>query len=166
MVGYRPSDHFSVPGVHDHRQVHLSPLGGVVGVGSDRGALPAFSAGGFPRPALRTGRATSTASGSLCVHSILVQLCLYHTYPPLGSERSGHGVPVFTSDLRDHSVAANTPLSNAVRFMLFSSRAVRVASMSSRRPRGPGSIPSTPVSADDCRNRSVPSRRLPKLNVV
>ena len=39
------------------------------GVGSDRGALPAF-AGGFPRPALRTGRATFTASGSPCVHAI------------------------------------------------------------------------------------------------
>ena len=28
MVGYRPSDHFSVPGVHDHRQIHYAPSGG------------------------------------------------------------------------------------------------------------------------------------------
>ena len=41
----------------------------------------AFPSGMF---CVGVGRATSTASGSPCVHSILVQLCLYYTYPPLG----------------------------------------------------------------------------------
>ena len=64
------------------------------------------SAGGFPRPALRTGRATSGASGSPCVHAFGVVthrcsfVCITRTRRS-ASTGPGHGAPVFTSDLRD-----------------------------------------------------------------
>ncbi len=72
-----------------------------VGVGPGRPV--SFSAGGFPRPALRTGRATSTASGSPCAHATTsgsACVCITRTRRP-ASPRSGSGAPVFTSDLRD-----------------------------------------------------------------
>ena len=63
-------------------------------------------AGGFPRPALRTGRTTSGASGSPCVHATTGgSACVYitRTRRP-ASPRQGHGAPVFTSGLRDQQL--------------------------------------------------------------
>jgi hypothetical protein len=52
----------NVEGVKDGDRVGQPVMDGVVE--SDRGAVSSVSAGPFPRPAPRTGRATSTASGS------------------------------------------------------------------------------------------------------
>jgi hypothetical protein len=55
--------------VHDRNQVEEAFLEGDVGVGVGPGRPTSLSAGGFPRPALRTGRAALTASGSPQAHA-------------------------------------------------------------------------------------------------
>ena len=66
-----PSHHLAAPDVH--YQVEVWPdsphTGGQVGVGVEPGRPTSLSAGGFPRPALRTGRAALTASGSPQAHA-------------------------------------------------------------------------------------------------
>ena len=64
-------------GVEDDCAVDLAFSGWMLGVGVGPGRPVSFSAGGFPRPALRTGRATSTASGFRCVHAAVV-VVLFH----------------------------------------------------------------------------------------
>jgi hypothetical protein len=100
-----------------HATTHLREEIGCPIVGSDRGAVSALSAGPFPRPALRTGRARSHASGSPRVHaaglvvaSPSVQLGLDLQYPSLGLVEIGPrrvgihrrppGLPVPTSRTR------------------------------------------------------------------
>ena len=78
-----------------------------------------FSAGGFPRPALRTGRATSGASGSPCAHATAGSACICITRTRRSaSTRSGHGAPVFTSGLRDQQFGCEHtgPLRHATGF--------------------------------------------------
>src|ERR1039458_3911005 len=53
----------------DGTEVELAFAGRVLGVGVGPGRPASLSTGGFPRPALRTGRATLTASGSPRVHA-------------------------------------------------------------------------------------------------
>ena len=70
-IGHIPGHHFAAPDV-DH-QIEVEPdttdAGGQVGVGVGPGRPTSLSAGGFPRPALRTGRAALTASGSPQAHA-------------------------------------------------------------------------------------------------
>src|SRR5450759_2373678 len=69
--GDHPAGHVARKDVEDHVDLVVGPLGRTtqlaVGVGPRRGA--GLSAGPFPRPALRTGRATLAASGSPRVHA-------------------------------------------------------------------------------------------------
>ena len=96
------TDHAAGCQVQDERQVEEPLAGSDVGVGVGPGRPSCFSAGGFPRPALRTGRATSGASGSPCVHATGGSACVCITRTRRSaSPRQGHGAPVFTSDLRD-----------------------------------------------------------------
>ena len=70
-----------------------------VGVGPRRGAD--LAVGPFPRPALRTGRATLAASGSPRAHADTHRcsfVCIASTRCSAAS-RSGHGAPIFTGDL-------------------------------------------------------------------
>ena len=85
MVVYRPSNHFSVSGVHDHRQIHLSLTGGVlgVGVGPER---PSDLFGWWVSPE-RPPNPTCNFHCirlSMCSCHCWFSLCLHYTYPPLG----------------------------------------------------------------------------------
>ena len=104
----RPAHDPAAEHVEDDRAVDLALSCWVLGVGVGPGRPVSFSAGGFPRPALRTGRATSTASGSPCVHA---RCCLpngaasFASHVPAAQPQRGRATaPVFTSDLRDQHV--------------------------------------------------------------
>ena len=62
----------------------------LVGVGPGRPA--SLSTGGFPRPALRTGRATLTASGSPRVMPLVRVFLFSRLTMAWGSERPGIGI--------------------------------------------------------------------------
>ena len=66
-----PGHDLAAPDVDHQVEVKPDPAhgGGQIGVGVGPGRPTSLSAGGFPRPALRTGRATLTASGSPQAHA-------------------------------------------------------------------------------------------------
>ena len=67
--GHTPADDHPAEHVDDEGHVAEALPGGDVGVGVGPGRPARLSSSGFPRPALRTGRAASTASGSPRVHA-------------------------------------------------------------------------------------------------
>lgn len=70
-LGDVPGDDLATPDIHHQIEVepHAPHAGGEVGVGVGPGRPTSLSADGFPRPTLRTGRATLTASGSPQAHA-------------------------------------------------------------------------------------------------
>jgi hypothetical protein len=62
------------------------------GVGVGPGRPASLSTGGFPRPALRTGRATLTASGSPRVMPLVRVIPLFRLTMAWGSECPGIGI--------------------------------------------------------------------------
>src|ERR1019366_8736638 len=76
----------------DGTEVELAFAGRVLGVGVGPGRPSSLSTGGFPRPALRTGRATLTASGSPRVVPLVRVFLLSRLTMVWVSERLGIGI--------------------------------------------------------------------------
>ena len=90
---HAPRHHVATEDVDHHVEVVVDATFGTLqfGVGVGPGRPASLSTGGFPRPALRTGRATLTASGSPHVMPLVRVFLFSHLTMAWGSEHPGIG---------------------------------------------------------------------------